>query len=237
MSGDKHPHLRLKSRLAGAAVMQLLCLSALGQTSSPEPPPASLPVSYGIVADNSGSLRDVINHIVGATQAIIGSNRPDDEVFLVRFTGRKQITRVHELTRDKRAVSDAAEEFYVAGGQTAVIDAVYESAEHLARSVPPGNGGRRLALVLITDGEERGSRRKVDELLALLSEKKIRVFAIGFVGRLKDDHGFLNSRSRSKAVTLLNRLSEATGGRAYFPNDGTQLREAVQGISEGLRNP
>ncbi|MDQ3802653.1 MAG: VWA domain-containing protein [Acidobacteriota bacterium] len=239
MTGDKHAHINLTGRrLAGAAAVALLvCLSVSGQAPPTEPQPASLPVSYGIVADNSASLRDQTNYIVRASQEIIGSGRPEDEVFLVRFTGRKNIKRVHGLTRDKKAVSDAAEDFFVEYGQTAVIDAVYESAEYLARQVPPENAGRRRALVLITDGEERDSRRKVKELLTLLGEKKIRVFVIGFVEHLKGRRGFLAAQAHSRAVTLLNQLAEATGGRAYFPKNTNQLREAVAGISEGLRNP
>lgn len=107
---------------------------------------------------------------------------------------------------------------------------MYESGQYLAQNVPD-DANRSLALVLITDGEERESRHKEDELLNLLREKKIQVYAIGFPDHLKKDEG---KKTYERAVKLLTNLSDGTGGHAYFPQTVGELNGAIKEISDRI---
>src|SRR5215210_1800570 len=50
-----------------------------------------LPVSYGLVVDNSGSLRSQIGRVAAAAKYLVGQNGPDDEAFVVRFVSSDNI--------------------------------------------------------------------------------------------------------------------------------------------------
>ncbi|MDQ3253748.1 MAG: VWA domain-containing protein, partial [Acidobacteriota bacterium] len=123
-----------------------------------------VPIQYGLVIDNSGSLRSQINQVIDAGKSIVNSNKPGDETFLVRFIDSSKIELKQDFTADKSLLIDALDELYVEGGATAVIDAVYVSAERAAEYKKGNdlNDRRRRALILITDGEDRNSQYKQD---------------------------------------------------------------------------
>ncbi len=195
------------------------------------------PASYGLVVDNSGSVRSRIHLIIAAAKFIVASNQPGDETFLVRFVDSSNIKVFEEMTSNTAAVQRALQEMFVEGGQTAVIDAVYTSAEYLLKSAQPvGEGPRRRALVLVSDGEDRASYYKLDQLLTLLREGDIQVFCVGFVTDLDRGGAFGGGRNkRDKAESLLQRLAEETGGRAFFPDNVKELQEAAEEVVKNLR--
>ena len=87
-----------------------------------------VPISYGLAVDTSGSLRSQLQSVIDAGKTIINSNKPGDETFLVRFISSDKIETVQDFTANKEMLLDGLDSFYVEGGQTAVIDAVYLSA-------------------------------------------------------------------------------------------------------------
>src|SRR5205085_2420799 len=118
-----------------------------------------VPISYGLVVDHTGSLRNQINQVIEASKSILESNKPGDESFVVRFVDREDIKILQDWTADKQSLDDALDDMFVEGGQTAIIDAVYLSAEHASerRKGDPVEDKRRRALILVTDGEDRAS--------------------------------------------------------------------------------
>ena len=91
-----------------------------------------MPISYGLAVDTSGSLRSQLQSVIDAGKTIINANKPGDETFLVRFISSDKIETVQDFTANKELLMDGLDSFYVEGGQTAVIDAVYLSAEHVS---------------------------------------------------------------------------------------------------------
>ncbi|MGH9943293.1 MAG: VWA domain-containing protein, partial [Pyrinomonadaceae bacterium] len=125
-----------------------------------------IPIQYGMVIDNSGSLRFQINQVIEAGKTIVNSNKPGDETFLVRFISSDKIETVQDFTGDQETLTEALDQLFVEGGQTAVIDAVMLSAERVA-NYRKGNDlddRRRRALILVTDGEDRSSYYKQEDL-------------------------------------------------------------------------
>jgi Mg-chelatase subunit ChlD len=182
---------------------------------------ADVPLSYGIVVDNSGSYRTVLDKIVEITKEIAGENGEDDEAFLVRFVSSGKINLLQEFTADSDELLEAADEMFIEGGQTAILDAVMFSAKYLSENAR-GEPARRKALVLITDGEERQSVTKIEEVLKFLKENQIRVYVLGF-------------SSEKVSTKILDRLTKETGGRTFVPKTRAALAETVRELKAAVR--
>lgn len=199
----------------------------------------NVPVSYGLLIDNSGSLRSQLESVREASKTIVNSNKPGDETFLIRFIDSDKIDLVQDFTSNSTELLEALDEkLYIDGGQTAVIDAVYLGAEYAAKR-RSGNRDdvRRRAIILVTDGEERGSSYSQEQLFARLREEGVQIFVIGFVGELdKEKAGiFRRNSEQSKATDLINRLARETGGRAFFPKSLTEMPQIAEDITRDLR--
>jgi Ca-activated chloride channel family protein len=195
-----------------------------------------VPISYGLAVDTSGSLRSQLQSVVDAGKTIINSNKHGDETFLVRFISSDKIETVQDFTDNKELLMDGLDSFYVEGGQTAIIDAVYLSAEHVSEyRKGDETDRRRRALIVITDGEDRNSFYKQEQLFARLREEDVQIFVIGFVNELEKEAGLIRKSPRDKAVNLINRLASETGGRAFFPESISQLPEIANEIIRDLR--
>src|SRR5689334_9013065 len=195
-----------------------------------------VPISYGLAVDTSGSLRSQLQSVIDAGKTIINSNKAGDETFLVRFISSDKIETVQDFTSNKEALMDGLDSFYVEGGQTAVIDAVYLSAEHVSEyRRSDSDDRRRRALIVITDGEDRNSFYKQEQLFARLREEDVQIFVIGFVNELDKEAGLIRKSPRDKAVNLINKLASETGGRAFFPESVSELPQIANEIVRDLR--
>jgi VWFA-related protein len=198
---------------------------------------AGRPVSYGLVVDNSGSLRSQINYVIAAAKLILNSNGPEDETFALRFVDSKNITVVREFTADKPSLERALDGMYVQGGLTALVDALYLSTEYLSKKAKPAEAGARLrALVLISDGEDRLSRYKDEDLFKLLEQSDVQIFCIGLVGALDKESGFTTRSKRDRAKAFLERLASQTGGRVFFAVKTDELKEAIDEVVKSLHS-
>lgn len=195
-----------------------------------------VPISYGLAVDTSASLRSQIQSVIDAGKTIVNSNKPGDETFLVRFISSDKIQTEQDFTDKKDLLMDALDNLYVEGGQTAVIDAVYLSAEHVSEYKKGDDGDRRRrALIIITDGEDRSSFYKPEQLFARLREEDVQIFVIGFVNELDKEAGFIRKSPREKAVGLINKLASETGGRAFFPESVSDLPQIANEIVRDMR--
>lgn len=196
-----------------------------------------VPISYGLAVDNSGSMRSQIDKVIEAAKEIVNSNKPGDETFLVRFIDSSKIETLQDFTPSKQALMDALDSMFIEGGQTAIVDAVYLSSEHVSKYKKSDfDDRRRRALILVTDGEERNSFYNKEQLFAKLREEDVQIFIIGFVNELdKDNGGLIRKSSREEAVTFINRLAKETGGRAFFPNSLSELPSISNEIIRDLR--
>jgi hypothetical protein len=150
-----------------------LCVSAYAQKidKGMVTPAAPSPVSYGLVVDNSGSFRLLLDKVISVVADVIETQGPNDEAFLVTFVDTPKIALRQELTNRKTELNDAAQNMYIEGGQTAILDAVKSAADYLDENGSK-EPGRLRSLVLVTDGDDRESKTKIEELLTLLRERK-----------------------------------------------------------------
>jgi Ca-activated chloride channel family protein len=196
-----------------------------------------VPVSYGLLIDGSGSLREQFPKIMEAGKLIVSGGGPADEAFLVRFVSSDKIELAHEFTADKAVLQERIGSFKVEGGRTALIDALYHSAAYLAQRKPEEDvTRRRRALILVSDGEERASNRRPEELIQFLRKTDIQVFAIGLVSDLDQEGGFIRKSPRVKATALLEELAKETGGRAFIIESPSELRPAALELARHLHS-
>ncbi len=186
-----------------------------------------MPVSYVLVVDNTGSMRSQLGQLVEMGRALVASNRPDDEAAVVRFISNDKIEVLQDFTASQARLNNALDNMYVEGGRSAIVDAVYLAAK-LAVERGKQADGRRTALVLLTDGEERASFFTLDVALNFLRAEQTQVFTVGFVRELK------GKKIIERATGLLNTLAAETGGRAFYPENLTQVRESAQQIAREL---
>lgn len=196
-----------------------------------------VPITYGLVVDNSGSLRNQIGQVIEAGKTIVSANKQGDETFVVRFIDSQEIKIMQDFTSDQQSLTDALDDMFVEGGQTAVVDAVYLAAEHASehRKNDPVEDKRRRALILVTDGEDRNSFYKTEQLFEALKEEDVQIFVIGFVNELEKDRGFIQKSKRDKAVSLLDKMAKETGGRTFYPNSLSELPGIAEQITKDLR--
>jgi Ca-activated chloride channel homolog len=209
-----------RSLTAGFLLTLVFCLAARAQDAADQKVEKT-PVSYGLVIDNSGSLRTIIDNVIRVVTDIVDGNVADDEAFLVTFVDTPKIVLRQEFTDSKSELHDAVQNMFIEGGQTAILDAVKISADYLAKSART-DAGRARALVLVTDGEDRESGSKIEDVIKLLKEQNIRVFVIAM--------------SDGKIFTkVIDRLTKETGGTKFSPKTRTDLTAAAAQLSAAIR--
>lgn len=196
-----------------------------------------VPTNYSLVIDNSGSLRQQLDKVIEAGKILIAANRPDDESSVIRFVSSDKIEILQDFTNSKNDLNEALENLFIEGGKTAIIDAVYLAAERTDsyEKSRGSNDKKRRALILVSDGEDRDSFYKEQQLYELLRESDVQIYVIGFVGDLDKEGGFIAKSPQGKAKAFLERLATETGGKVYFPNSVNELNGIAQDISSELR--
>src|SRR5450432_55651 len=109
-----------------------------------------IPVSMGIVIDNSGSMREKREKVNQAALNLVRSSNAQDEVFIVNFNDEYYLDQ--DFTNDLLKLKEALEKIDARGG-TALFDAVVASADHVKRN------GRleKKVLFIVTDGADTAS--------------------------------------------------------------------------------
>jgi Ca-activated chloride channel family protein len=193
--------------------------------------------NYGIVVDNSGSMRQQLDKVIEAGKVLVNTNRADDDTMIIRFVGRDKIEIEQEFTSNKQDLLDAMDNMFIEGGQTAVIDAVYLAVEKVSEHDKSNKleDRKRRAIILVTDGEDRNSYYSEKQLFDLLQESEVQIYVVGFVDELSKDGGFISKSPQDKAKTLLEKMAKESGGKAYFPKNPAELPSVARDISSELR--
>ena len=115
---------------------------------------SEVPTNYALVIDNSGSMRQQLDKVVEAGKVFVNANRPDDETMIIRFVGRDKIEIEQNFTPNKSDLTDALDNLYIEGGQTAIIDAVYLAVQNIDdyEKSNKTEDRKRRALILVSDG-------------------------------------------------------------------------------------
>jgi VWFA-related protein len=189
------------------------------------------PLTFGLVVDNSGTFRSVFDDVVNLGRLFVAESGPDAELFVIRFVDSAHIDIVQNVTASKSRLAAALDNMYIEGGQTAIGDAVYLAADHLARFKAGQTAPRRYGLVLITDGEDRVNYYKPAQVYQKLREAGAPLYVAGIV------NGDNLKISPEKARRYLERFASESGGRAHFAEKPRDLAPSVRQILDELGAP
>ncbi len=206
-----------------------------------------LPLSIAILIDTSGSEERTLPDEKAAARAFLESvvKTNKDEAAVVSFTG--EVTLEQGFTGNLERLRHAIErvEFvppagYIGGGvvvgstppisgtnqmlagSTAIWDAVWATSNELLSESAENT---RRAIILLTDGEDTISQVKMHEAITRAQKADAFIYAVGIGDMYR---GGVDEGS-------LRKITEQTGGRAYFPRNERELREAFAQIQRDLR--
>ncbi len=181
-----------------------------------------LPVSMGILVDNSGSMRDKRAAVNQAAMNFFQDSNPRDEAFVVNFSDRAYLDQ--GFTSSLTALDRGLERFD-SHGTTALYDAVAASADQLAQR----GRHRSQVLLIITDGADNASHLTLQDAIR-------RVQNLG--GPVVYSIGLIYNTPRDEAAQArgdLETLSDDTGGIAYFPSSLDDVNRIAAEVAHDIR--
>src|SRR6266849_1542126 len=206
-----------------------------------------LPLSLAILIDTSGSEERTLPEEKAAArsflEAVIRANK--DEAAIVSFTGEVTLEQglTGNIARLRRAIDQV--EFvppsgYIGGGvvvggtppisgtqqalagSTAIWDAIWATSNELLSDAAEHT---RRAIILLTDGDDTISQVHMQDAINRALKADALIYAIG----IGDRYQFGINEGALKKIT------ESTGGRAYFPRNERELRDSFAQIQTDLR--
>jgi len=230
-----------------------------------------LPLTLGLMVDTSGSQRRVLDKEKDATSQFIGQvmREDKDKAFLIKFDAEAE--EMQELTSSKKKL------------QSALNDVEGASPRQLQRRNDPnstggssGGGGRagtilydaillasneemkklqgRKAMILLTDGDDHGSRTSLSECIEAAQRADTIVYSIYFVDQEQTSNfnpgmGGMGRRggmgggrprqqqmSRGDGKKILQRISKETGGTFFEVTKKMSIDKIYEQIEEELRS-
>ena len=205
------------------------------------------PLSLAVLVDTSESQRGVLEDEKIAARAFIDSVvRPDkDRAAVVSFTGVPKVEQepTNDLAKLHRGIGgirielSAENERRLAAGEdplpkeqdpsgyTGIWDAMWMTIEDLLAKAPEGT---RRAVVLLSDGDDTSSTIKKQDVIDFAIRSDVVIYSIGI-----RDAGFSEGKLDSGA---LRKVSDRTGGRAFFPSQASELQSVFSQIDQELRS-
>lgn len=186
-----------------------------------------VPVSFGLVVDNSGSMREKRPQVNAAALTFVQTSNPQDEGFVVNFNDDYYLDTEHDFTSNLDEMKTALERID-ARGSTALYDAVIGSLDHLKK----GKKDKKV-IIVVTDGEDNASRHSLENVVEQAQRSDALIYAVGV---FSDDDIKHNRRAMKKAQGALTQLAKATGGVAFFPEDAKDTESICVQIAHDIRN-
>ncbi len=183
-----------------------------------------LPLQVGLLVDASNSVRDRFKFEQEAAIEFLNSIiRPRyDKAFVVGFDATPEVTQ--DFTDNTENLS-AGVRMLRAGGGTAMYDALYFACRDKLLKQEQ-TGPVRRAIILLSDGEDNLSHVTREEAIDMAARTEVIVYTIS-----------TNiSGMKGKGDKVLERIADATGGRAFFPFQMRDVSDAFLSIQEELRS-
>ncbi|HTV04264.1 MAG TPA: VWA domain-containing protein [Acidobacteriaceae bacterium] len=184
-----------------------------------------VPVSMGILIDNSGSMRDKRAAVNEAALDLVRASNPDDEAFIVNFSDVAYLDQ--DFTSSISKLRDGLSHIDSRGG-TALYDAVVASADHLEQYAKHP----KQVLLVITDGVDNASSLDLEQTIRKVQDLQGPVvYTIGLLFGPETD-----PREERRAKRALQILSDETGGLAFFPKNLAQVDPIAAEVAQDIRS-
>jgi Ca-activated chloride channel homolog len=181
-----------------------------------------VPVSLGLIIDNSGSMREKRTAVESAALALVRDSNRQDEVFVVNFNDEAYLDA--DFTNDIAVMEQGLTKIDSRGG-TAMRDAIRMSIDHLKDK---GKRDKKVILV-VTDGNDNASNMGLEPLVRLAQQDDVLIYAIGLLSEEE-------KREASKAKRALGILVESTGGQVFYPKEVSEVEKIAHQVAYDIRN-
>ncbi|MGD0908757.1 MAG: VWA domain-containing protein [Candidatus Acidiferrales bacterium] len=181
-----------------------------------------VPVTIGLVIDNSGSMRSKHSDVVAAAMAFVRSSNPADQVFVVNFNEHVSMGLPANVpfTNDSAQLETALSRNPLSG-MTALYDAIARGIEQLQQ----GKWDKKV-LIVVSDGGDNASKRNLAQVLSMVNQSNAVIYTLGIYDVTDQDR---NPR-------VLKELSRASGGEAFFPDTLGDILPICEQIAHDIRS-
>ena len=181
-----------------------------------------VPISLGIIIDNSGSMREKRQKVEIASLDLVKASNPQDEVFIVNFNDDAYLDV--EFTNDIKAMEQGVARIDSRGG-TAMRNAISMSIDYLKEK---GKNHKKVLLV-VTDGNDNASTITLERLVDKARQSEVLLYAIGLLNEEE-------RREARVAKRALNALSHESGGLAFYPKGVAEVDSIALQVAHEIRN-
>ena len=181
-----------------------------------------IPVTVGLVIDNSGSMCKKRNEVIAGAEALARSSNLQDEIFVVNFNENVSFGLPANVPfTDNIRELQAALARGIPSGETALNDAITAALAHLK------NGSRdKKVLVVISDGGDNASKSTGSAVRAAVAHADAVIYTIGI----------FDDQDRDQNPRALKQLARESGGEAFFPREVKEVVPICERIAREIRS-
>jgi Ca-activated chloride channel homolog len=181
-----------------------------------------IPVTVGLVVDNSGSMSSKRTDVIAAGMAFARSSNPQDQMFVVNFNERVLFGLPQDVAfTDQVPKLEVALSKLTPDGETALYDALAIAIDHLKQ----GNRDKKV-LIVISDGGDNASKHKLAEIMTAAGKANVILYTIGIFDEQDGDQN----------PGVLKQLARETGGEAFLPESLKEVAPICERIAHDIRN-
>jgi VWFA-related protein len=181
-----------------------------------------IPVTVGLVVDNSGSMRSKRPEVISAALAFARSSNPLDQMFVINFNENvsfglpANMPFTDQVDQLRVALSRIA-----ADGETALYDAVAAGLEHLKE----GSRDKKV-LIVVSDGGDNASKHSLTQIMTMAGRPEAIIYTIGLFDEEDPDRN----------PHVLKQLARETGGEAFLPQSVRDVVPVCEQIARDIRS-
>ena len=181
-----------------------------------------IPVTVGLVIDNSGSMRPKRSQVIAAALSFARASNPQDQIFVVNFNERVSFGLPDSAPfTDQVPQLELALSRVAADGETALYDAVAAALDHLNK----GNRDKKV-LIVISDGGDNASKHSLAPIIAMARQPGAIIYTIGLFDETDADRN----------PKVLKQLAHETGGETFLPESIKEVVPICERIARDIRN-
>lgn len=182
------------------------------------------PARIVLLVDNSQTLRTDVAKMTAAVKEFAYEIYEGDQIFVAAYDEKAEI--IEEWTDDAKKIEKSLATFRKKGNPR-LFDSLADVLEQVVRPLMPAV--RKTAVVIVSDGLDRGSTKTFERILADYQSANVAIYAI----QIPDRTGGAYRRDQPKPEAVIQKLTEGTGGKVF---DFEESQTAAKAICDELKN-
>jgi VWFA-related protein len=181
-----------------------------------------VPITVGLVIDNSGSMGPKRNDVIAAGLSFANSSNPQDQIFVVNFNEHVAYGLPADTPfTDRRDQLQRALSAINTIGETALYDAIATALDHLKQ----GRYDKKI-LIVISDGGDNASKHTLAQVIEMAKASDAIIYTIGI----------FDAQDGDQNPGVLKRFAKETGGEEFLPQSSKEIASICEEIARDIRN-